>query len=673
MSQTASVWSRHFGKILCVVFVSYGIIVHFLWKGVIVRQESIQQYDYKNINPYLTPWNIFTFNQEADFIRYDEMLRLREEYQKINLDFPFSPPYSVLDQEQAQQQLQKGQELWPKIQKACADAKNIGWDIVLPSNYVQEETKWMENMEHVAQSISLHPRVLKIQEDAQLLHWAPTIQKNPYNLAQIAEMESQIATMKSLESQVQEVIAKAKQLNLNIWFSPPYTQKDIDTQISKIQEQEKLLQTHIDLLPEATRLLQRLERLQGVSLSLPSLITQKFVDRLNMLNERDDSFLKKLEQFRNTAASLNWNHSLQASLPKFDLTSQTIDYIEFLDQYRIFKIHFHNLEQQLQETNRHKKKVQSLAAKLHVTISPPYSTSTIFGLERLVQQQTKVSKEEFQQKIETFADISPYLEETKIPAGNFQMGCPEIQNGFFCRLSRTPQHYVTMSHSFMMMKTEVTVGMACALLPADSKPNNCSDASLPALLMFREALVLSNALSELHGLTPCYTYPDYDSSNIYAVPLSDCTGWRLPLETEWEYAARGGRNALLNIPTSHYLATEINGYLDLMTTFEQYAYLKNNSGGSLHPVRTLTPNPYDLYDMVGNAAEWCWDEEGSDIVSDNGLQNLTSVLIWGEHMIRGLHYYADTNDFSTELQAITYRFSNSGNGTNAVRLVRMLK
>lgn len=78
--------------------------------------------------------------------------------------------------------------------------------------------------------------------------------------------------------------------------------------------------------------------------------------------------------------------------------------------------------------------------------------------------------------------------------------------------------------------------------------------------------------------------------------LSKITGkkFRLPTIAEWEYAARGGQLS------KHY---KYSGGDDI----NEVAWHRENSNGRIHEVGTKKPNELGLYDMTGNAVEWCYD------------------------------------------------------------------
>lgn len=78
--------------------------------------------------------------------------------------------------------------------------------------------------------------------------------------------------------------------------------------------------------------------------------------------------------------------------------------------------------------------------------------------------------------------------------------------------------------------------------------------------------------------------------------------YRLPTETEWEYAARGGLEHSM-YPWGGYYARNKEGCL--LANFKPMRGRYADDGGvTTLPVGSYQPNEYGLYDMAGNVAEW---------------------------------------------------------------------
>ncbi len=84
--------------------------------------------------------------------------------------------------------------------------------------------------------------------------------------------------------------------------------------------------------------------------------------------------------------------------------------------------------------------------------------------------------------------------------------------------------------------------------------------------------------------------------------------FRLPTEIEWEYACRAGS------------VWEAAPFKD-KALLDRLAWFANNSQNKTNPVAQKQPNPWGLYDMLGNVAEWCQGVDGKPVVRGGSFKD----------------------------------------------------
>jgi formylglycine-generating enzyme required for sulfatase activity len=224
-----------------------------------------------------------------------------------------------------------------------------------------------------------------------------------------------------------------------------------------------------------------------------------------------------------------------------------------------------------------------------------------------------------------------------VASGNFIMGSLESSPFFKMEL---PPHPVTINQRFAISALEVTLGEWNACVDHGGCTPVVADGAASA------ALPVTNV--------------NWKDAQTYVAWLKRITGrdYRLPTEAEWEYAARGQRSP----GKTYYFFGNDEAELD------QYAWYGDNSDDQLHPVGQKKPNPFGLFDMYGNVAEWvqdCYHDTYEGAPADGSAWTAWNCI---RYVIRGGSYV----DRARMLRSSARDSSDKATDTIGLRVARSL-
>ncbi len=200
------------------------------------------------------------------------------------------------------------------------------------------------------------------------------------------------------------------------------------------------------------------------------------------------------------------------------------------------------------------------------------------------------------------------LEMVKCPTGSVNIGSDKAEVGYSTN-SDLKKANLSINKEFYIGKFEITQKQYSALM-GNNPSKNIGENNPVERVTYYNAVEFCQKLNQI---TEKQRPSGYE--------------FRLPTESQWEYACRANSSSSLNNGKS---LSQTQGKCEEL---DEIAWYKYNSEIKTHSVGEKKPNAWGIYDMHGNVAEWCYDSFSKNEAT-NIVNNESKCLIRG-----GAYFY----------------------------------
>jgi sulfatase modifying factor 1 len=258
----------------------------------------------------------------------------------------------------------------------------------------------------------------------------------------------------------------------------------------------------------------------------------------------------------------------------------------------------------------------------------------------------------------------------RIPAGDFLMGSEETPQALAAAFPRydparmdqladeAPVHRVRITRAFWLGRHEVTVGQFRRFVEASGYvPESVADGTGGYGFNASHDPARSQNGDAFEGRDPKYSWrdpgfpqgPDHPVVNVTWNDAMAMAAWlgrqegavyRLPTEAEWEYAARAGTRSRFHAGDEPEVLIRSANLFDQASAvhwphWRRFALSGDDGYAFTAPVGRFAPNAFGLYDMHGNAWEWCADWYADDYYARSPLDDPQGPPEGKVHVRRG--------------------------------------